>query len=309
MHIRSNTIFNIVSVALVMLLILSGCSALPEAEPTPSKTFDSDKESTETIKIGYCVVLDLFIEDLCNELELESVMYEEATLDEVYEGVLNGTYDIGFAPRYEGYETLVVSKFAMNATLFRAGDGLYIKPDKQVYTLNELKALFLNNEDVIGVIPVSFYSQAYESFLVYQLCGDAKTTFGDAVYDKNDFSEVPEEFVTSAEAAIGEGFYLGMLEGKKFLWPIEFVEYAYGDNRGSGKNAIPVSIDGVAPTIESVLNGEYPLSYDLCVITRSNSNANDPESLISEFLLSSNGQSFLTRRTMVLNLLGGYPSI
>lgn len=50
-----------------------------------------------------------------------------------------------------------------------------------------------------------------------------------------------------------------------------------------------LSIDGVYPTVESVENGSYPLTVDLCLITRKN-DTNQNVKRMKDFILSSDGQ-------------------
>ena len=61
------------------------------------------------------------------------------------------------------------------------------------------------------------------------------------------------------------------------------------------KNVKLLSIDGVAPTIENIKNGTYPLSTNLCLITRKNDKNPNVEKMI-EFMLSEDGQ-YLVEKT------------
>ena len=56
-----------------------------------------------------------------------------------------------------------------------------------------------------------------------------------------------------------------------------------------------LSIDGVAPTLENIENGSYPLTVDLCLITRTDDPKANVQNMI-DFMLSSDGQE-LVRRT------------
>lgn len=61
------------------------------------------------------------------------------------------------------------------------------------------------------------------------------------------------------------------------------------------KNVKILSVDGVAPTIENIKNGTYPLSTNLCLITRKN-NINPNVEKVIEFMLSEDGQ-YLVEKT------------
>ena len=55
-----------------------------------------------------------------------------------------------------------------------------------------------------------------------------------------------------------------------------------------------ISVDGVLPTLENIKNGSYPLTVDLCVITREN----DPNPYVRklvDFMLSEDGQELVER--------------
>lgn len=56
-----------------------------------------------------------------------------------------------------------------------------------------------------------------------------------------------------------------------------------------------LSIDGVAPTLENIENGSYPLTVDLCLVTRTNDPKANVQRMI-DFMLSSDGQE-LVRKT------------
>ena len=56
-----------------------------------------------------------------------------------------------------------------------------------------------------------------------------------------------------------------------------------------------LSVDGVAPTLENIENGSYPLTVDLCLITRTDDPKANVQSMI-DFMLSPDGQE-LVRRT------------
>ena len=60
------------------------------------------------------------------------------------------------------------------------------------------------------------------------------------------------------------------------------------------KNVKLLSVDGVAPTLENIENGSYPLTVDLCLTTR----ANDPNPYVQkmiDFMLSKDGQEIVRR--------------
>ena len=55
-----------------------------------------------------------------------------------------------------------------------------------------------------------------------------------------------------------------------------------------------ISVDGVLPTLENIKNGSYPLTVDLCVITREN----DPNPYVRklvDFMLSEDGQELVEK--------------
>ena len=64
-----------------------------------------------------------------------------------------------------------------------------------------------------------------------------------------------------------------------------------------------LSIDGVAPTLENIENGSYPLTVDLCLITRTDDPKANVQNMI-DFMLSSDGQE-LVRKTGYAGLLVG----
>ena len=60
------------------------------------------------------------------------------------------------------------------------------------------------------------------------------------------------------------------------------------------KNVKLLSVDGVAPTLENIENGSYPLTVDLCLTTR----ANDPNPYVQkmiDFMLSEDGQQIVRK--------------
>ena len=55
-----------------------------------------------------------------------------------------------------------------------------------------------------------------------------------------------------------------------------------------------ISVDGVAPTLENIENGTYPLTVDLVLITRKNNKNARVEQMI-EFILSESGQEIIRK--------------
>ena len=55
-----------------------------------------------------------------------------------------------------------------------------------------------------------------------------------------------------------------------------------------------LSIDGIAPTLENIENGSYPLTVDLCLITRKNDSNPNVQKMI-DFMLSDDGQEIVRR--------------
>ncbi len=55
-----------------------------------------------------------------------------------------------------------------------------------------------------------------------------------------------------------------------------------------------LSIDGVAPTLQNIENGSYPLSVDLCLITRKDDSKPNVQKMI-DFMLSKDGQEIVRR--------------
>ena len=55
-----------------------------------------------------------------------------------------------------------------------------------------------------------------------------------------------------------------------------------------------LSIDGIAPTLQNIENGSYPLTVDLCLITRKN-NSNPNVQKMIDFMLSDDGQEIVRR--------------
>lgn len=298
-------------IAALAALNLTGCTGAQEPAATPSIMPAEPSESAQPataelgLKIGYCMTGELFIEDLCAELGLEDVQYEEAPIDTIYESLKSGEYDLVFAPRYEDMEGADAQTYARNAVIYRKVEYPLDRPNDADYTSAELAELFIGGVKT-EVNPVSFYSAASESFFSYQLLG-AVTPFSGNVW-RNDKLNFPDGY-TSPVSALGDGFYTGELEGMTFIWPAEYVEYAYSDSAGSMKAAVPVSVDGVAPTDETVLSGEYPLTYELCVAVRSSEPAGSEARSAAEFMVSAEGQWFLNRRTFVIDLENEVPSL
>lgn len=58
------------------------------------------------------------------------------------------------------------------------------------------------------------------------------------------------------------------------------------------KNVKLLSIDGIAPTVENIESGSYPLSVDLCLITRTNDPNQNVQRMI-DFMLSPDGQEIV----------------
>ena len=55
-----------------------------------------------------------------------------------------------------------------------------------------------------------------------------------------------------------------------------------------------LSIDGVAPTVENIENGSYPLTVGLCLITRKDDPNPNVQKMI-DYILSDDGQSIVRK--------------
>lgn len=277
---------------LALALMLTGCGVgIPAVETTPDSTpLESRGSEAETLRIGYCAVDYAFIEDFCAELGLDVSLCEEAPIDAVYERLRSGECDLVIAPDYGDMKGVDATKYASDAIIYRKVQTPLDRPEDTDYTSAELLEQFTSGADT-GVQPVSFYSEAWESFFSYQLSGSVEE-FSDEVWRHEEF-DYPFFDITSPHAAIGDGLYTGELMGMTFIWPAEYVENVHSDWSSAMTAAVPVSVDGVVPTDETVLSGEYPLTFELYASVREMEPENSDARLASEYLASEAGQSFL----------------
>ena len=291
---------------LALALMLTGCGVgIPAAETTPDSTpLESRGSEAETLCIGYCAVDHAFIEDFCAELGLDAAQCEEAPIDVVYERLRAGKYDLVIAPGYGDMEGVDATKYASDAIIYRKVQTPLDRPEDTDYTSVELLEQFTSGADT-GIQPVSFYSDAWESFFSYQFSGSVEE-FSDEVW-RHEELDYPFFDITSPHDAIGEGLYTGELMGMTFIWPAEYVENVHSDWSSAMTAAVPVSVDGVAPTDETVLSGEYPLTFELYASVRDTEPENSEARLASEYLASEAGQSFLNICTFVIDLDGNVP--
>ena len=246
-----------------------------------------------------------FIEDFCAELGLDVSQCEEAPIDAVYERLRSGEYDLVIAPEYGDMEGVDATKYASDAIIYRKVQTPLDRPEDTDYTLGELLEQFTAGTDT-GVQPVSFYSEAWESFFSYQLCGEV-VPFSGEVWRHEEF-DYPFYYITSPHDAIGDGLYTGELMGMTFIWPAEYVENVHSVWSSAMTAAVPVSVGGVAPTDETVLSGEYPLTFELYASVRDTEPEDSEARLASEYLASEAGQSFLNICTYVIDLDGDVPA-
>ena len=246
-----------------------------------------------------------FIEDFCAELGLDVSQCEEAPIDAVYERLRSGEYDLVIAPEYGDMEGVDATKYASNAIIYRKVQTPLDRPEDTDYTSGELLEQFTAGADT-GCTPVSFYSEAWESFFSYQLCGEV-VPFSGEVWRHEEF-DYPFYYITSPHDAIGDGLYTGELMGMTFIWPAEYVENVHSVWSSAMTAAVPVSVDGVVPTDETVLSGEYPLTFELYASVRDTEPEDSEARLASEYLASEAGQSFLNINTFVIDLDGDVPA-
>ena len=202
----------------------------------------------------------------------------------------------------EGFDA---TKYASDAIIHRKVQTPLDRPEDTDYTLGELLEQFTAGDDT-GVQPVSFYSEAWESFFSYQLGGSVQE-FSDEVWRHEEF-DYPFLDATSPIDATGNEIYGGELSDITLIWPEQYVQYAYGHNAGAMAAAVPVSVDGVVPTDETVLSGEYPLTFELYASVRDTEPEDSEARLASEYLASEAGQSFLNICTYVIDLDGDVPA-
>ena len=291
--------------------VADGHQVIIKSEDGSERVVDLDQAGTpsqgsaDALRIGYCAVDYAFIEDFCAELGLDASQCEEAPIDAVYERLRSGEYDLVIAPEYGDMEGVDATKYASDAIIYRKVQTPLDRPEDTDYTLGELLEQFTVDVDTVAV-PVSFYSEAWESFFSYQLCGEV-VPFSGEVWRHVEF-DYPFYDITSPHDAIGNGLYTGELMGMTFIWPAEYVENVHSDWSSAMTAAVPVSVDGVAPTDETVLSCEYPLTFELYASVRDTEPEDSEARLASEYLASEAGQSFLNICTYVIDLDGDVPA-
>ncbi len=205
--------------------------------------------------------------------------------------LLNGEVDLlyGARPSKDQLATAEHEKIALTVTpIGREGFVFFVEPDNPVENLTGDQVRAIYHGEITNWKEVGGKDQAIKAFQRPQNSGSQAMMeyfMGDVSLMEPDTYEIIGGMLdvidkvaqyTNEDGAFGYSFRY-------------FVE-----RLSQEKNVKLLSIDGVTPTIENIEDGNYPLTVDLCLITRTNDPKSNVQKMI-DFMLSDDGQEIIRR--------------
>ncbi len=298
----------------VLMVFCTACGTEVQQTPTPEPTTVPPENlhmaMWNGVSVGYYAYRTFMKCDI-DEAYKQVVMTD---VESCYEGLINGEYDIIFVPEcsdYEGVEQFVIGR-----------DAVIFLTWNQVGTLSlssqEINAMFYGGENrylpELGktLVPVCMWDYI---FFDWFLSGETDT-FSDNVltgastdnYARYTTPEILAELDLEKVRGVRSDWIFtidGLQSKDKYvpLWPMDYAAAFYSGSSLWG----PVSvIDGVEATDESVLDGSYPFSYNVCVVIRADEPSDSLARKIAEYCVSEEGQEYAGDNQSIMNLEGDH---
>lgn len=302
----------ITSLALVLIMILtcfSGCSNVTDTESetvadAQVESFIFTEEnypkmggSLANLPLGEAVTATVLGID--RETASSMIVFEGSTTDN-YEALVDGTFDIILA--YEMGEDAIsycnekgveleMTAIGADALVFISSlenkvEGLTSKQIKEIYKGNITNWSKVGGDDH----PIIAYQRNKDS--------GSQTLFDKLINLGDELMEAPADYQI--------GSMIGLLEAvadyDNSKDALGYTVYYYLTNMEGGKlnTSKLLSVDGVAPTNETIASGEYPYVNDFYVVIRKDAAADSPERVLYNWIISEQGKELAKRENYVV---------
>ena len=292
------------SLALILTFVLVSCTQTPNENDRITGGFEFTKEnypkmggSLANLPLGEAVTATVL--DISREEANSMIVFEGSTTDN-YIWLADGRFDIILA--YEMSEEAKAYLEGKNIELEMTPIGT----DALVFISSlENKLNSLTDEQIREIYKgnITNWSEVGgddHDIIPYQRNKDSgsQTLFDKIINLGDELMEAPQD--------IRIGSMIGLLEAvadyENSKDALGYTVYYYLTNMEADKleTSKLLSVDGVAPTNESIANGEYPYTNDFYVIIRKDAPKDSPERILYNWICSEQGKELAERENYVV---------
>ena len=277
---------------LTTCFLLSLCAACGQtAQPNEEELFVFTREnfpringSTSTLPLGEAVASVLLGE---TREEVAELLHFDKTTN-AYRALINGEADILIVgePAQSVLEEAELAQFTWEMTPFATDgfvflvseensvDGLTLAEIQKIYT-GEITNWAEVGGDDLAIIPLQRNTEAGSQTLMEKL-----------VMDGLDMLEPPTSYLIGTMGGLMEA--VRGMDGNPAA--IGYSVYYYAEEMNMAGGLKLLTVDGVAPSAETIRNGEYPLLNPKYVVINAATPAEAPARVLFNWLLSAEGQ-------------------
>ncbi|MBQ4557074.1 MAG: substrate-binding domain-containing protein [Clostridia bacterium] len=294
----------LILMAFIMLVCICGCTEKASDETTQPQQFDFTLDnypkmggSLANLPLGEAVTATVLGID--REKAASMITFEGSTTDN-YEALVDGTFDIILAYemgddakaycKEKGVE-LEMTAIGADALVFICSLENEVKNLTQTQIEEIYKGNITNWSEVGGTD---------HDIIPYQRNKDSgsQTLFDKLVNLGDELMEAPNDIKIGSMI----GLLTAVADYENSADALGYTVYYYLTNMEDDKldTSKLLSVDGIAPTNESIASGEYPYVNDFYVVIRKDAAADSPERILYNWIISEQGKELARRENYVV---------